>query len=235
MDMSSKATTSSDMEGWKPYLHTSLFSPFSNVRDSGEAFLFPTFRIYSRATFLAACAFTFAIALVERLLTHVLDSLSLESSRQSARCTAAGTGSGGGRSVYVNIPIGRTETRAKHAKRGKIVARNLVYFAATLLRYVLMIIGMGMDWVLLLSVVSGLTVGHLVADLRVVAQQRKAEGRTREAKEVEERVLLEEQAFEDDEDEVDVDKAVRGKEGVVARSTTHRRSGSRMSQVAMSP
>ena len=46
-----------------------------------------------------------------------------------------------------------------------MVARSGVYFLANLLRYVLMIVGMGMDWFLLLSLVSGLTVGQVATDL----------------------------------------------------------------------
>lgn len=216
MDMSTTSSTStgagaginastdpdSGMEGWKPYLHTSLFSPFSNDPGSGEAFLFPTFRIYSRATFLAACAFTFMLALVERYLSYLLETtFSLDNINNSGSSAnshpnqreklrtvkrktsnayptnrTAATSMGGvastGRSVYVNLPTNlNTNTTLQSVRKSrtklkiKILARNVVYFAATLLRYVLMIIGMGMDWMLLLSVVSGLTLGHLFSDL----------------------------------------------------------------------
>ncbi|SPO31086.1 uncharacterized protein UTRI_05272_B [Ustilago trichophora] len=179
------------MEGWKPYLHTSLFSPFSDDPGSGEAFLFPAFRIYSRTTFLAACAFTFLLALIERWLTHLLDTtFSLNSStsnrnpdfppssntgwwkRKNSHPSPSLTAVGGG-SIYVNLPHTTTTSLndrklALGAKRGKkvakLLARNVVFFGATLLRYVLMIIGMGMDWALLVSVVAGLTVGHCLSD-----------------------------------------------------------------------
>lgn len=267
MDMSSStsgAATSNDMEGWKPYLHTSLFSPFSNVPDSGEAFLFPTFRIYSRTTFLAACGFTFALALVERWLTFVLDRvLALDNSPassggarswtaarrgKSGRRAAATAGShrtAGAGSVYIHLPATETLTQRLERKRtirtrsAKLLARNAVYFAATLLRYVLMIIGMGMDWFMLLSVVSGLTLGHLLTDLHAVKV-----GGERGQRDGEEEVELLQQVFDarledDDDDEEGGEKFVQRGDGEVDRrvvvGSTHRRSGSRQAETVLTP
>lgn len=177
MDMSSQPTASKpigandDMDSWKPYLHTILFSPssFSNSPEMGEPFLFPSFRIYSRSTFLLACLFAFGLALFERYLSFLLDSsLSL---RPSSSCTSArrkdSNATAGEASVYVTIPSNAAVNsgRRREARKGKLVGRTVVYFVATLLRYVLMIIGMGMDWFLLLSLVLGLSVGHLGTDL----------------------------------------------------------------------
>lgn len=189
MDMSSTTTSSTtpspndqaegggDMDGWKPYLHTSLFSPgaFSNIPDSGEAFLFPSFRIYSRTTFLLACLFTFSLALIERYLSYLLEStFSLHPKSVSKRKNsnaASVSGSGGG--VYITIPSnlqkGRGKGRTKRGTKARLLGRTAVYFVATLIRYVLMIIGMGMDWFLLLSLVSGLTLGHALTDVYVSA------------------------------------------------------------------
>ncbi|PWN49225.1 hypothetical protein IE53DRAFT_388569 [Violaceomyces palustris] len=51
------------MDGWKPYLHASLFSGF---KEGGVAFLFPSFIVDGTWTFLGASAFTIGIALLER-------------------------------------------------------------------------------------------------------------------------------------------------------------------------
>ncbi|KIS67504.1 uncharacterized protein UMAG_10986 [Mycosarcoma maydis] len=184
MDMSSAtssskmgmATGSSDMQGWKPYLHTSLFSPFSNDASSGEAFLFPTFRIYSRTTFLVACAFIFTTALLERWLSFVLDhKLALRPTSVShptkARARRKGLVGSSDCSVYIHLPAQADHIETDHMHRSKIrlVLRTAVYFSATLLRYVLMIIGMGMDWMMLLSVVSGLALGHVLTDVYTVS------------------------------------------------------------------
>ena len=77
-----------------------------------------------------------------------------------------------------------------------MVGRTAVYFLVTLLRYVLMIVGMGMDWFLLLSLVSGLTVGQVGTDLWTTRER----GRRGEGEEVE---LLNQQveAVFDDEEE----------------------------------
>lgn len=112
------------MASWKPYLHTSLFSSFTSV---DEPFLFPTFRIRSLATFLAAALVTFILALAERFLTHISSTLSA-------------------------------------TPRTRIWLGAAVYFAATLMRYILMIVAMGMDWFLLLSAVSGLTIGNALIE-----------------------------------------------------------------------
>lgn len=210
MDMSS-TTAVSDMEGWKPYLHTSLLSPFPNHPDQGKAFLFPTFRIYSRATFLAACLFTFVLALVERWMTFLLDGqLSLHpppsahnDGSRKVRRRNAGAERGCERSVCVHLPDTTTTNNRRGRRRGrkvKLLVRNAVYFAATLLRYVLMIISMGMDWMMLLSTVMGLTLGHLLTDLwSVSASDGEGAGRAR-AEEVE---LLEEEGEEGTEDDKD--------------------------------
>ncbi|TKY88928.1 hypothetical protein EX895_002169 [Sporisorium graminicola] len=266
MDMSSSATgagaasgTANDIEGWKPYLHTSLFSPFSNVPASGEAFLFPTFRIYSRSTFLAACAFTFTLALLERWLTFLLDRvLSLEepasvatggqgwtAARRANATRAGGAASArrtaGGGSVYIHLPA--TEApRFQNLEKGakptaiKLVARNAVFFAATLLRYVLMIIGMGMDWFMLLSVVSGLTLGHLLTDLYVVSKMKSQRGAERGAEELE----LLQQDFDaqlDEDDGEDGEKLERREDGGqgAGLGATHRRSTSRQTNIAVTP
>ena len=52
-----------NMESWKPYLHTSLWSDFAR---GGEPFLFPTFLVNSTLTFLGSALFTAALALFER-------------------------------------------------------------------------------------------------------------------------------------------------------------------------
>ncbi|SPO30655.1 uncharacterized protein UTRI_05272 [Ustilago trichophora] len=288
MDMSkpSSSTGVDDMEGWKPYLHTSLFSPFSNDPGSGEAFLFPTFRIYSRTTFLAACAFTFLLALIERWLTHLLDTtFSLNSSSSSFNrdpnfLSSSNTGwwkrknshpspslaTVGGGSIYVNLP--HTTTTSLHdrhlalgVKRGKQVAkvlvRNVVFSGATLLRYVLMIIGMGMDWALLVSVVAGLTVGHFLSDFyRLLSEERDAgmlgygggagTGRGGEENvELLQRSVDDEEAAEqfeigdgDEEDNDGVRKGVRSEEGYMNAAAAgggggaHRRSNSRQASVS---
>ncbi|CBQ69025.1 conserved hypothetical protein [Sporisorium reilianum SRZ2] len=260
MDMSASSASAgatNDMEGWKPYLHTSLLSPFSNVPDSGEAFLFPTFRIYSRTTFLAACAFTFTLALVERWLTFLLDRvLSLNHSRsaethtgtgwaavrrnKAARAGTAGSHrTAGAGSVYIHLPATETlpQRLQKHTRRpsasAKLIARNAVFFAATLLRYVLMIIGMGMDWFMLLSVVSGLTLGHLLTDVH--ALKARGEREERGSEEVE---LLQHEfgvEVEEDEDE-DGEKVRRREEGQrVGGGGAHRRSTSRQPDTVVTP
>lgn len=168
MDMSTSSNSSmsmggGDLEGWKPYLHTSLFSPFSNDPSSGEAFLFPSFRIYSLATFLAASLFTFFLALTERFLSYLLEHhLTLTSDRLKRPRKSSSAAS----SVYLNI--GSPDTSIRRSTTGRLIARNLVFGSVTALRYVLMIVGMGMDWFLLLSVVAGLTVGHFVTDVWIV-------------------------------------------------------------------
>lgn len=248
------AAASNDMEGWKPYLHTSLFSPFSNTPDSGEAFLFPTFRIYSRTTFLAACAFTFTLALVERWLTFLLDrTLSLDGYQPSQvanrwsgsgrRGKAVRTGAAsshrtaGGGSVYIHLPANETLPsrfeRQPRRSKVKLVARNAVYFAATLLRYVLMIIGMGMDWFMLLSVVSGLTLGHLLTDLHALS--RSSSGGERGVEEVE--LLQQEFDVQLEEDEEEGEKLVRREEvdQRAAGGGAHRRSGSRQASTVVTP
>lgn len=126
MDMSS--ASADGMASWKPYLHTSLFSSFSEL---DEPFLFPTFRIRSLATFLAAALFTFILALAERFLTYT-----------SSHKTTIWLGA-------------------------------IVYFAATLLRYMLMIVAMGMDWFLLLSAVSGLTIGNALTEMHKSPRKRR--------------------------------------------------------------
>ncbi|SNX87033.1 uncharacterized protein MEPE_05743 [Melanopsichium pennsylvanicum] len=311
MDMSNATASASgevDLEGWKPYLHTSLFSPFSNDPGSGEAFLFPTFRIYSRSTFLAACAFTFSMALFERWLTYLLDttfSLSPTSISQTPSCScsclinshsrnnrtkdfilddrltinlhrrgrangvtvASETTSDG--SLYLTLPTTnstngnvdtkiRTQTHSfpKSSKLGmKMIVRNMVYFLATLLRYILMIVGMGMDWAMLLSVVGGLTFGHFLTDIYKVFNIHISQSRRKstsgayhhedgEQVELLNRDLVEEQfeigqqqlqEEEEEEGEEDVEDVKKLDEGYIATSAfgdgggriAHRRNNSR--------
>lgn len=241
------------MNGWKPYLHTLLFSSFSNQPDAGEAFLFPTFRIYSRATFLAACAFTFFLALVERYLTHLLDTtLSLQphasdhtswggrAKRKNSLLhpsSSTHTAARESASVYVNLPSLATPPpeASQSTVAVKVAARNVAYFGATLLRYVLMLIAMSMDWFMLLSLVSGLTLGHLCTDLYAVAYilpvPPSAGDDARRGEEVE---LLHRDAEDFDLAEDDLDARKEGVDYIAAAGAmrTHRRANSRQASIA---
>ncbi|KAF6766958.1 Ctr copper transporter [Kalmanozyma brasiliensis GHG001] len=228
MDMSSSTNGASDMDAWKPFLHTSLFSAFPDDPDAGEPFLFPTFRIYSRTTFLGACLFTFALALVERWLTFLLDTnLALQAPTQKAAESRAGTKrkhSDAAGSVYVHLPNGALDTRTpRGVGKMEILLCSTVYFAATLLRYVLMIISMGMDWMMLLSIVSGLTLGHLITDVRSVS------ARTAELSAEEVELLAgQDRLVFDQEGEGMQEIRVAERERFLGADGAHRRSGSRL-------
>ncbi len=107
----------------------------------------------------------------------------------------------------------------------------MVYFAATLLRYVLMIVGMGMDWFLLLSLVAGLTLGHFLTDwhtLRSLNSAADVEEYVARAEEVE----LLHRIGDDDEEDEDVDGKKEGDYIGAAGSAAHRRSSSRQASIS---
>ena len=105
--------------------------------------------------------------------------------------------------------------------------RNVVYFAAMLLRYVLMIIGMGMDWFMLLSVVGGLTLGHLLTDIYTRSSAENKETEYGRAEEVE----LLHRAEEFDVEEEDEGKKLD--DGDYAGGGAHRRSTSRNASLSV--
>ena len=81
--------------------------------------------------------------------------------------------------MYVTLPTngtGAVGRKGGKRMRLRVVLRTLLFGGATLLRYVLMIVSMGMDWALLLSVVSGLTTGHLLRDVYCLASTTTADG-----------------------------------------------------------
>ncbi|SPO36414.1 uncharacterized protein PSFLO_01885 [Pseudozyma flocculosa] len=70
-------------------------------------------------------------------------------------------------SAVFTFAMGLAERTPSHRPgRSRPYLRTLLFFLATLLRYLLMIISMGMDWFLLLTIVSSLSLGQLLIELR---------------------------------------------------------------------